>query len=157
MLTISLEEMTERIRAAVSSAVKEKITNFKLVCLEEDKAGGPALVGKDKNLSEYAIALFEYQQPGTRDLKYAGVLIDDVHEWPLGVVLEEESMWIDETSCERCKTVQGPFYNEVRSRSLTQMKTPSGKTYIVLKIESGEAKGDRFHVKDERRQEACAV
>lgn len=155
MLTISLEEMTERIRAAVSSAIRAKITNFKLVCIKEDEVGEVG-IGKSGRLSEYVIALIEYQQPGTMTLGYAGVLIDSPNEWPLGVVLEEEVMWIDE-SCQRDVTVQGPFYNEMRSRSLTQKKTPSGRTYVVLKIESGQGEGTYFHVKDERHREAFAV
>lgn len=133
MFTISEEELSERVRAFLSVSLHEHLLpGFRLIGLHEDNAGeGTAPT------SEFVIALVQYQEPGTRNVFHAGVLIDYANEWPLAVALEKDEMRISPDASCLFNIFRGPYGNETGSYTVSQVRDPSGNTAVVLTKRKG--------------------
>lgn len=149
MFTISIEELTERMRLHISSTLKVRpLLGFKLISLHEDEEGdrsGPR--------SEYVIALVQYEEPVTEKVLHAGVLIDYINEWPLAVALEKEEMRISREEAYSIYNFRGPFSDENGSYTVSQVRASDGNTAVVLT----NKQGGEYYAFDPRPRSTTAV
>jgi hypothetical protein len=149
MFTISIDEITERVRLHISSTLKAPpLREFELISLHQDAAGG-----NNGPRSEYVIALVRYMEPVTEEVSHAGVLIDYINEWPLAVALEKDEMRISREDAYLINNFRGPFSNENGSYTVSQVRSHDGRTAVVLT----NAHGGEYYAFDPRPQSATAV